>query len=52
MNMPLNTRLKSLAPRTSPYKVVPQFGHRRKNISAGTSSIVGPSGPKPIGYVV
>ena len=50
--MPANTRLKSLAPRTSPYKVVPQFGHSRKNINAGTSSIVGPSGPKPSGDVV
>src|SRR2546426_1047280 len=26
--MPLITRLKSLAPRTSPYRVAPQFGHR------------------------
>ena len=29
MNMPLNTRRKSLAPRISPYRVVPQFGHSR-----------------------
>ena len=51
-NMPANTRLKSLAPRTSPYRVVPQFGHSRKNMNAGMSSIVGPSGPKPIADVV
>ena len=46
-NMPVNTRRKSLAPRISPYRVDPQFGHRRKNIRNGTSSMVGPSGPKP-----
>ena len=28
-NMPVNTRRKSLAPRISPYRVVPQFGHSR-----------------------
>src|SRR5277367_2273332 len=28
-NMPANTRLKSLAPRPSPYRVVPQFGEVR-----------------------
>ena len=38
--MPVKTRLKSLAPRISPYRVEPQFGHRMKNIIAGTSSIV------------
>jgi hypothetical protein len=46
-NMPVKTRRKSLAPRISPYRVEPQFGHRMKNIMAGTSSMVGPSGPKP-----
>ena len=52
LNMPMNTRLKSLAPRISPYRVEPQFGHSRKNIMAGTSSMVGPSGPKPSGVGV
>ncbi len=49
-NMPVKTRRKSLAPRISPYSVAPQFGHRMKNIITGTSSMVGPSGPKPMGW--
>jgi len=47
-NIPVKTRLKSFAPRISPYSVAPQFGHRMKNIITGTRSMVGPSGPKPI----
>jgi hypothetical protein len=46
MNMPLKTRRKSLAPQISPYSVVPQFGQSKENIIIGTSSMVGPSGPK------
>ena len=45
--MPVSTRRKSLAPLISPYSVAPQFGQRMKNIITGTSSMVGPSGPKP-----
>src|SRR5262245_42453934 len=33
--IPLITRLKSLAPRTSPYNVAPQFGHAIQNIRKG-----------------
>jgi hypothetical protein len=41
-NIPFRTRRKSLAPRTSPYSVAPQFGHRRKNTRYGISSNDGP----------
>src|SRR6266480_1589384 len=35
--IPLMTRLKSLAPRTSPYSVAPQFGHRIQKHRNGIS---------------
>ncbi len=40
--MPPITRLKSLAPRTSPYNVAPQFGHRIQKHRNGISSSVSP----------
>src|SRR5205085_8538999 len=40
--IPPMTRLKSLAPRTSPYSVAPQFGHRIQKHRNGISSSVSP----------
>src|SRR5438477_5566896 len=40
--IPLMTRLKSLAPRTSPYRVAPQFGHRIQKHRNGISNNVSP----------
>src|SRR5439155_24178681 len=40
--IPVITRLKSLAPRTSPYSVAPQFGHRIQKHRNGISSRVAP----------
>src|SRR6266550_5029826 len=43
------TRLKSLAPRTSPYSVAPQFGHRIQKHRNGINSRLSPkNGEKPI----
>ena len=47
--IPLMTRLKSLAPRTSPYSVAPQFGHRIQKHRNGINSRLSPrNGEKPI----
>jgi hypothetical protein len=40
--MPVMTRLKSLAPRTSPYRVAPQFGHRIQKHRNGIRRRVSP----------
>ena len=44
-SMPRRTLRKSPAPRTSPYRVAPQFGYRIQNIMNGRSRNV--SGPEP-----
>src|SRR5438105_13135133 len=47
--IPLMTRLKSLAPRTSPYSVAPQLGHRIQKHRNGISRRLSPkNGENPI----
>src|SRR5438874_12832518 len=48
-NMLTKGRRYSFAPRTSPYRVAPQFGQSRKNTTNGTSSRLGPAANEPKG---
>ena len=48
-SIPFRTFRKSPAPRTSPYRVAPQFGYRIQNIMNGRSSHVPVPSPKSSG---